>query len=46
MPIEQDDYDLTAQEFRDALAVRYKKPLLSIPLIVVVVALPLHWIIF
>ena len=31
MPIERDNYDLTAQEFRDALAVRYKKPLLSIP---------------
>ena len=46
MPIEWDNYDLTAQEFCDALAVRYKKPLLSIPLIVMVVALPLHWIIF
>ena len=46
MPIERDNYDLTAQEFRDAFAVRYKKPLLSIPLIVMVVALPLHWIIF
>ena len=32
MPIERDNYDLTAQEFSDALAVRYKKPLLSIPL--------------
>ena len=31
MPIERDNYDLTAQEFCDALAVRYKKPLLSIP---------------
>ena len=31
MPIARDNYDLTAQEFRDALAVRYKKPLLSIP---------------
>ena len=31
MPIACDNYDLTAQEFRDALAVRYKKPLLSVP---------------
>ena len=29
--LEKDNYDLTAQEFRDALAVRYKKPLLNIP---------------
>ena len=32
MPIERDNFDLTAQEFCDALAIRYKKPLLSIPL--------------
>ena len=31
MTTEQDNFNLTAQEFRDALAVRYKKPLLSIP---------------
>ena len=31
MPIEKDNFDLTAQEFRDALAIRYKKPLLNIP---------------
>ena len=31
MPIEKDKFDLTAQEFRDALAIRYKKPLLNIP---------------
>ena len=31
MPMERDNFDLTAQEFRDALAIRYKKPLLSIP---------------
>ena len=29
--IERDNYDLTTREFRDALAVRYKKPPLSIP---------------
>ena len=31
MPMEKDNFDLTAQEFHDALALRYKKPLLSIP---------------
>ena len=31
MPMERNNFDLTAQEFRDALAIRYKKPLLSIP---------------
>ena len=31
MPMERDNFDLTAQEFRDALAIRCKKPLLSIP---------------
>ena len=31
MPIEKDNYDLTGQEFRDALAVRHRKPLLCIP---------------
>ena len=31
MPIEKNNCDLTAQEFRDALAVRYKKLLLCIP---------------
>ena len=31
MPIEWDNFDLTAQEFHDALAVRYKKPLLFPP---------------
>ena len=31
MPIEKDNFDLTAQEFRDALAIRYKKLLLNIP---------------
>ena len=30
MPTERDNFDLTAQEFRDALAICYKKPLLSI----------------
>ena len=27
----QDHFDLTAQEFRDALALRYRKPLLNVP---------------
>ena len=31
MPIEKGKYDLTGQEFRDALAVRYRKPLLCVP---------------
>ena len=31
LPLEKDNFDLTAQEFRDALAVRYRKPLLNIP---------------
>ena len=31
MLTELDNFDLTAQEFHDALAVRYKKPLLFIP---------------
>ena len=31
LPTEKDHYDLTAQEFRDALAVRYRKPLLCFP---------------
>ena len=31
LPIEKDNLDLTAQEFGDALAIRYKKPLLNIP---------------
>jgi len=30
MPIEKDNFDLTAQEFRNALAIRYKKPLINI----------------
>jgi len=31
LPVSQDHYDLTAQEFRDALALRYRKPLLNVP---------------
>ena len=31
LPLEKDNFGLTAQEFYDALAVRYKKPLLNIP---------------
>ena len=27
----RDHFDLTAQEFRDALALRYRKPLLNVP---------------
>ena len=30
--MEKDNFDLTAQEFDDALAIRDKKPLLNIPL--------------
>ena len=31
LPISQNHYDLTAQEFRDALALRYRKPLQNVP---------------
>ena len=31
VPVEQNHFDLTAQEFCDALAVRYRKPLLGLP---------------
>ena len=31
LPLEKDNFDLIAQEFCDALAIRYKKPLLNIP---------------
>ena len=31
MPMSQDHFDLTAQEFHDALALRYQKPLLNVP---------------
>ena len=31
MSIEKDNYDVTGQELRDALAVWYKKPLLCVP---------------
>ena len=31
LPTSQDHFDLTAQEFRDALALRYRKPLLNVP---------------
>ena len=31
LPMSQDHFDLTAQEFRDALALRYRKPLLNVP---------------
>ena len=31
LPISQDHFDLTAQEFCDALALRYQKPLLNVP---------------
>jgi len=31
LPTEKDNFDLTPQEFRDALAIRYRKPLLNVP---------------
>ena len=31
LPMSQDHFDLTAQEFFDALALRYRKPLLNVP---------------
>ena len=31
LPTSQDHFDLTAQEFRNALALRYRKPLLNVP---------------
>ena len=31
LPMSQDHFDLTAQEFRDALALHYRKPLLNVP---------------
>ena len=30
-PTSQDHFDLTAQEFRDTLALRYRKPVLNVP---------------
>ena len=31
MPLERSQFDLSVQEFRDGLALRYKKPLLKLP---------------
>ena len=31
LPMSQDHFDLTAQEFHDALALHYRKPLLNVP---------------
>ena len=31
MPVESNHFDLSVQEFRDALAIRYHKPLLPLP---------------
>ena len=31
VPVERNNFDLSAQEFRDALAIRYHKPLLNLP---------------
>ena len=31
IPLEKDQFDLLAQQFRDALALRYRKPLLNLP---------------
>ena len=30
-PVENNHFDLSAHEFRDALAIRYRKPLLNLP---------------
>ena len=48
LPISQNHYDLTAQEFRDALALRYRKPFkMSLPVVMVVVLLsPLIMLLF
>ena len=42
LPTSQYHFDLTAQEFGDALALRYQKPLLMFLLVVIVVVLPSH----
>ena len=42
LPMSQDHFDLTAQEFCDALALRYRKPLLNVLLIAMVVVLLSH----
>ena len=31
LPLEKDQFDLSAQQFRDALALPYRKPLLNLP---------------
>jgi len=41
MPLERSRFDLSAQEFRDGLALRYRKPLLCYLLAVMDVTLPL-----
>ena len=40
VPLESHHFDLSPQEFRDALALHYKKPLLDIPPFVMDVVLP------
>ena len=41
MPLESDHFDLFPQEFRDAIALHYRKPLLDLPFFVMDVVLPL-----
>ena len=42
LPMSQDHFNLTAQEFHDALALRYRKPLLNVPSGCVFVVFPSH----
>ena len=44
LPVGQNHFDLTAQEFCDALALRYRKPLLNLPPCCDGCGAPSHWI--